>query len=53
MGAMDSHRMTLRERHADLERRIEEEMKRPSPDTITVTTLKKQKLQIKREIVES
>ena len=50
MGDVESHRMTLRERHTDLDRQIEEEMKRPSPDSVIIATLKKQKLLVKQEL---
>ena len=41
---------TLRTRHAELERRIDQENSRPHPDDISVGQLKKEKLRIKEEI---
>lgn len=38
-------------KHAGLEHRIELEVRRPSPDTILIAELKKQKLKLKEEIV--
>ncbi|MEO1038612.1 MAG: DUF465 domain-containing protein [Pseudomonadota bacterium] len=37
-------------RHAHLERRIEEELKRPTCDDLELSTLKKQKLRLKEQI---
>lgn len=42
---------TLREKHRDLERILEEEENRPLPDNIVIHDLKRQKLAIKDEIV--
>jgi hypothetical protein len=41
----------LREKHALLERALDEEIHRPSPNQETVHDLKRQKLRIKDEIV--
>jgi hypothetical protein len=46
-----SHIVALQTKHDGLERRIREEMNRPIPDDTILQTLKKQKLQIKQEIV--
>ena len=46
-----SHIAALQSKHDGLERRIRDEMNRPSPDNTILQTLKKQKLQIKQEIV--
>jgi hypothetical protein len=46
-----SHTAALQTKHDGLERRIREEMSRPSPDETVLQTLKKQKLQLKQEIV--
>lgn len=46
-----SHSSTLQLKHAGLERRIEEELSRPLPDTAMLQVLKKQKLRIK-ELLE-
>lgn len=45
-----SHVSALQLKHAGLERRIEAEQCRPSPDNAVIQTLKKQKLRIKEEI---
>ena len=42
----------LREKHASLERAIDDEVHRPLPNQDTVHDLKRQKLRIKDEIVE-
>jgi hypothetical protein len=42
----------LAQRHRALERRIEEEMTRPSADDIKITELKRQKLRLKDEIAK-
>jgi len=41
---------SLRERHASLERALDEEVHRPFPNHDAVTDLKRQKLRIKDEI---
>ena len=41
---------SLRERHASLERALDEEVHRPLPNHDAVTDLKRQKLRIKDEI---
>lgn len=41
---------TLRARHAELERRIDQENSRPHPDDTSVVQLKKEKLRLKEEI---
>lgn len=43
---------TLKEKHALLERAIDEEIHRPLPNQETVHDLKRQKLRIKDEIVQ-
>jgi len=45
-----SHVSVLQFKHAGLERRIEEEMCRPMPDTSLIQELKKRKLRIKEEL---
>ena len=42
----------LRERHAELERAIDEENSRPLPNDDTISELKRQKLRIKDEIFQ-
>ena len=49
--AMDDRLLSLRAKHADLEQAIHDESIRPMPDELAVHQLKKQKLQIKDEIV--
>ncbi len=48
--AVSSHLNALQHKHAGLEARLREEMARPVPDTVTVQSLKKQKLRLKEEI---
>ncbi|RMD63357.1 MAG: DUF465 domain-containing protein [Alphaproteobacteria bacterium] len=43
---------SLRHKHADLERAIEEEIHRPLPDELRLTQLKREKLRIKDEIAQ-
>ena len=45
-----SHVTALHMKHQGLERRIQEEQNRPSPDKVILQTLKKQKLRIKEEL---
>ncbi len=45
-----SHAAALQAKHEGLERRLREEMARPSPDSTMVQTLKKQKLRLKEAI---
>jgi hypothetical protein len=47
-----SHFSALQTKHAGLERRISEEMTRPSPDAILLTDLKRRKLKIKEELAQ-
>jgi hypothetical protein len=42
----------LREKHASLERAIDEEIQRPLPDQAAIHDLKRQKLRIKDEIFQ-
>jgi hypothetical protein len=42
----------LKEKHASLERAIDEETRRPLPDQAAIYDLKRQKLRIKDEIVQ-
>lgn len=48
--ALEAHLVELSEKHRTLDRRIEEEMNRPSADTVRITELKRQKLRLKDEI---
>ncbi len=51
MSVLD-HIEELREKHALLERAIDEEVHRPLPNHDAITDLKRQKLRIKDEIVQ-
>jgi hypothetical protein len=48
-----SHISALQLKHQGLERQIRDEQGRPSPDEITLQSLKKKKLQIKQELLNS
>ena len=43
----------LRERHADLDRQVQDEQARPMPDASALATIKRQKLAIKDLIAEA
>jgi len=45
-----SHVSALQAKHAGLERKIQEELNRPSPDPVAVKLLKQRKLRIKDEL---
>jgi hypothetical protein len=45
-----SHVSALHNKHAGLERRIQEEMSRPAPDLTAIQSLKRAKLRIKDEL---
>ena len=45
-----SHVSALQMKHAGLERQIQQELSRPSPDLTTVQLLKRRKLRIKDEL---
>ena len=45
-----SHVSALQMKHAGLERQIQQELNRPSPDLTTVQLLKRRKLRIKDEL---
>ncbi len=47
---LSSHIAHLRQKHETLERKIEEENRRPAADDLEVAALKRQKLHIKEEI---
>lgn len=47
-----SHLSQLRAKHAALEEKIEEELKHPGSDDLTIAALKRQKLQLKDEIIK-
>jgi len=46
------HLASLQSKHEGLERRIREELGRPSPDETILQTLKKQKLRVKEAIAD-
>ena len=48
---VDDYLATLAARHAGLERAIQEEARRPAPDGLSLTDLKRRKLKVKDEIV--
>ena len=48
--AISAHLKELNNKHAQIDKEIEKMMKHPAPDTIALTRLKKQKLQIKEKI---
>jgi len=48
--AISEHLKELTNKHAHLERTIRDEQKTPVPDTLRLTALKKQKLQLKEQI---
>jgi hypothetical protein len=48
-----SHVSALQLKHAGLEKQIQDEMSRPSPDLATIQTLKKRKLRIKEELTHN
>lgn len=45
-----SHVSSLAAKHADIEARLNDEQRRPKPDTVLIASLKKQKLRLKEEI---
>lgn len=46
-----SHVVALEAKHAGLDQLIEEEYRRPQPDPVVISRLKKQKLKIKEALV--
>ena len=47
---LDAHLEELSEKHRALEKKIEEELARPSADTLKITGWKRQKLHLKDEM---
>jgi hypothetical protein len=47
---VEPHLTVLREKHRSLEAEIQQESQRPNPDSMTIASLKRQKLKIKDEI---
>lgn len=50
--ALSAHLTQLNSKHATLEQKIQAEMRSPMPDHLRISELKKQKLQIKDQIIE-
>ncbi|HVJ43659.1 MAG TPA: YdcH family protein, partial [Dongiaceae bacterium] len=50
--ALTSHMESLKAKHSDLEARIADEERRPHPDEVCISDLKKQKLRIKDELTQ-
>ncbi len=48
--SLESRVLTLRSKHADLERTLDHEQSRPAPDTVAIKKLKFEKLRLKEEI---
>ena len=48
--SLDGHIESLKQKHATLESRIEQEAHRPNPDEVTLHDLKRKKLKIKDEL---
>ena len=48
--ALDAHLEELAERHRALDRKIEQEMGRPTADDLKIAELKRQKLRLRDEI---
>ena len=48
--ALDAHLEELSDRHRALDRKIEEELARPTADDLKIAELKRQKLRLKDEI---
>ncbi len=46
----DAHIQQLKDKHARLQRSIEQEEQRPMPDGLLISRMKREKLQIKDEI---
>ena len=46
-----AHQTALETKHANLDRRISDEMHRPLPDQSVLAELKRQKLRVKEELV--
>ena len=46
-----AHQTALETKHANLDRRISDELHRPLPDQTTIAELKKQKLRVKEELL--
>jgi len=51
--SLTEHVFTLRSKHTNLERAIEDEIKRPQPNQARLYDLKRQKLRLKEQIEQS
>lgn len=50
--SVTSHIASLRQKHQELDKRIESEQQRPGSDDLQIAAMKRQKLQIKEEIAK-
>lgn len=50
MAVSDTNIGALRAKHADLEARLEDELRRPVPDEVAMSEIKRRKLRIKDQI---
>lgn len=50
--ALSAHLKQLNLKHAELDKKINAELKHPAPDALLLTELKKQKFQIKQKLSE-
>jgi hypothetical protein len=48
--SLESHVLTLRSKHADIDRTLDHEQSRAAPDFVTIKKLKLEKLRLKEEI---
>ena len=48
--ALSAHLETLHTKHAELDQKLQSELRNPLPDTLQIAHLKKQKLQLKDAI---
>jgi len=48
--SLDAHLENLSEKHVQLEKDIEQEARRPHPDSLRLMALKRQKLKLKEEL---
>ncbi len=48
--SLESHVLTLRTKHADIDRTLDHEQGRPAPNSVAIKKLKVEKLRLKEEI---
>lgn len=48
--SLESHVLTLRTKHADIDRTLDHEQGRPAPNSVVIKKLKVEKLRLKEEI---